>query len=478
MSSGPMSSGPVSAPIEADYIIVGAGATGMAFADTLIQHSQATVAIIDRHHRPGGHWNDAYPFVRLHLPSHYYGVASTPLERGPVQPDGLNAGLLPMASGSEILAYYDHVMVDVLQASGRVTYHPLSDYADGAVIARLTGQRRPVIARKRLVNATYTQVPSTHARGFTVADGVTCLPINTLATLPRFWQRYCIIGSGKTGIDACLFLLGNGVSPERIQWIMPRDAWWIDRAKLQWSDAFFEASVGFAISQMEAASQARDPDDLFLRFEAAGTCHRLDPRIRPTIYPSATISVGELAELRRIKDIVRLGRVQALQPGRIELEHGAVSVPDDCLFVDCSAAGIPLRAPQPVFASGPVGGQVGGTITLQPVRALRWCLSGAAIAYIEATFADDATKNALCTPVPMPRTLASWAEMMTRNLANQTQWAQHSHLMQWVADCRLDGVAALLGSVPASDTHRRALIDRMRSATRAAAANLPALLAS
>ena len=67
--------------IEADYVVVGAGASSMAFVDTLLRQSTATVAIIDRRHKPGGHWNDAYPFVRLHLPSHYYGVESTSLGR-------------------------------------------------------------------------------------------------------------------------------------------------------------------------------------------------------------------------------------------------------------------------------------------------------------------------------------------------------------------------------------------------------------
>lgn len=63
-------------PIEADYLIIGAGAVGMAFADTLLSETQATIALVDRRHRPGGHWNDAYPYVRLHQPSAYYGVNS------------------------------------------------------------------------------------------------------------------------------------------------------------------------------------------------------------------------------------------------------------------------------------------------------------------------------------------------------------------------------------------------------------------
>jgi cation diffusion facilitator CzcD-associated flavoprotein CzcO len=47
------------ARIETDYLIVGAGAAGMAFADALIADSDADVVLVDRRHRPGGHWNDA-----------------------------------------------------------------------------------------------------------------------------------------------------------------------------------------------------------------------------------------------------------------------------------------------------------------------------------------------------------------------------------------------------------------------------------
>ena len=67
------------APIDTDYLIVGCGAAGMAFADVMIKESNARLVMVDRHQSPGGHWNDAYPFVRLHHPSHYYGVHSRPL---------------------------------------------------------------------------------------------------------------------------------------------------------------------------------------------------------------------------------------------------------------------------------------------------------------------------------------------------------------------------------------------------------------
>ena len=75
----------VTREVEADYLVVGAGASGMAFTDALIDHSDVRVALVDRRHGVGGHWLEAYPFVRLHQSSTFYGVASTVLGGGRIQ---------------------------------------------------------------------------------------------------------------------------------------------------------------------------------------------------------------------------------------------------------------------------------------------------------------------------------------------------------------------------------------------------------
>ena len=71
--------------LSADYLVIGSGAMGMAFTDVLMTESEATVVMVDQHHRPGGHWNDAYPFVRLHQPSAFYGVNSRKLGNDTIQ---------------------------------------------------------------------------------------------------------------------------------------------------------------------------------------------------------------------------------------------------------------------------------------------------------------------------------------------------------------------------------------------------------
>jgi len=76
--------------LTADYLVIGSGAMGMAFTDVLIQETEASVVMVDRHHRPGGHWNDSYPYVRLHQPSSFYGVNSRHLGTDAVDQTGWN----------------------------------------------------------------------------------------------------------------------------------------------------------------------------------------------------------------------------------------------------------------------------------------------------------------------------------------------------------------------------------------------------
>ena len=50
-----------------DYLIVGAGATGLAFLEEVITSTvNLTAVLVDCRAGPGGHWLDSYSWVRLH----------------------------------------------------------------------------------------------------------------------------------------------------------------------------------------------------------------------------------------------------------------------------------------------------------------------------------------------------------------------------------------------------------------------------
>jgi len=125
--------------LETDYLVVGAGAMGMAFTDTLVTETDAQVVIVDRGHAPGGHWNRAYPFVRLHQPSAYYGVNSRGLGSDRIDQLDWNEGLYELATVGEICAYFERVMHQDLLPSGQVSYFPMAEYLGDRRFRTLAG---------------------------------------------------------------------------------------------------------------------------------------------------------------------------------------------------------------------------------------------------------------------------------------------------------------------------------------------------
>lgn len=466
----------MASPEECDYLVVGAGATAMAFVDTLIAESEATVTMVDRRHRPGGHWNDAYSFVGLHQPAAFYGVASRELGDGVKDVTGPNAGYYSLSSGLEVLAYFDAVMRQRFLPSGRVRFLSQHDFVgrDGdvsEVISLTSGERRRIRARK-IVDATHarTEIPSTHPPKYEVARDVTLIPVNGLARLERAYANYTIVGSGKTGMDACLWLLANGTAPERIRWIVPQDAWWVNRANIQPGVEFFDSSIGAATEQFVCVAEAESVADLFRRLEDGGYLHRLDPEVEPTRYRCAVVSPGEREQLRRIPNIVRLGHVRAIGRDELVMEKGTLPTEPDTLYVDCTAGAIQLPPNVPVFD--------GSTINLLMVRTCQPTFSAALIAFVEARVRDAAEKNALCVPVPSPERPIDWLGMWGATLRNTRSWNAHPDVRVWMAGCRLNNMTTFLRGVDLNDGEKMQKLQTLREKAGLAAQKLPALLAS
>ena len=250
---------------------------------------------------------------------------------------------------------------------------------------------------------------------------------------------------------------------------MPRDAWVVNRVTTQNTPAFFDEAIGGQANQMEAFANATSADDLFLRLEACGAMLRLDPAVMPTMFHYATLAPGEVEVLRRIENVIRLGRVRALHADRIALEQGSVPVEPGSLFIDCTASAVEFRPPQPIFQ--------GGRIVLQLVRVPMPTFSAAVIAYVQVHYPDDAHRNRLCGSVPFPHAPADYPRSMMGNMKNQFEWGQDKVLRQWIHASRLDGFGKLMASAPRDDEAKQATIARLKEQAAAAMANLPQLLA-
>lgn len=403
--------------LETDYLVVGAGAMGMAFADEVLSGSSTDrVILVDKHAKAGGHWNDAYPFVSLHQPAAFYGVNS----------EKLGSGGAALASGVEVLSYYERVLCKLL-GSGRLQHFSMCDYrGDGCFRSIVAPEKSYEVAvRKKTVDATYmaVQVPSMTPPRYEIAPEITVVPPNDLPQVRQPQSGYVIIGAGKTGIDAALFLLEQGVAPDQITWIMSNDAWLLDRALIQPGKL---TGDGFG-AQLESFAGSSSLKELFTSLEANKRILRLDERVWPTKYRCATVSLEELEQLRRIENVVRMGRVVRIEPTAIVLENGSLPTDRDHLHVDCTADGLAKREIRPVFE--------GTTITLQSLFMCQQVFSAAVIGHVESRYDDEAMKNELCQVVPHPERDRDYVAAMLVSLDNMAKWG--GSFGRWLRKSRL-----------------------------------------
>jgi hypothetical protein len=457
--------GSVTRIVEADYLVVGAGAMGMAFTDALVDHSDVRVALVDRRHGVSGHWLEAYPFVRLHQASAFYGVPSTLLGGGQLQQRGPEKGLQERATQAEICAYYARTLDRMLE-SGKVEFFPNSEYVgDGTFVSRISGERFQVPESCRIVDARYLapSIPAEKPPPFSVVEDARVLPVNDLARLEEAPSQYVIAGSGKTATDACIWLLARGVDPDAICWVRPRDPWMFNRAKVQPDPEIF---LGMAADTMEAATAATSLEDLFLRLEDADIMLRIDRAVTPTMAKTPTLARWELEQLQTLQNVVRRGHLLAVDRGKLTFADGSVPVEDDALVVHCAADGLKYPPLVPVWQPD--------AITLQPIRAGFPCFGAALIGYVEATRPDDDVKNRLCQPSPYGNSMAEWARMTVMGTRAALASASEPDIKAWS-----DRIALNPARIPPDHPGSAALDDaRERAArhTRPGLARLAALM--
>ncbi len=323
--------------------------------------------------------------------------------------------------------------------------------------------------RRKLVDATYIEssLPSTHKPAYTVESAGLVVTPNELVDLDEPASGFTVIGAGKTSMDTCCWLIEQGVDPDTIRWIRPRDAWTADRASIQ-PLRLIGAFVEWVAAQNEACAQAESLDELFPALEDRGVLHRLDPAVEPVFNRGAILSETERVMLREVGNVVRLGKVNHVGADRIDLDEGTIPNPDH-VVVDCTAAGLASPPDRRVFDPD--------RITIQWIQAGIAPFSAALIGFVEASREDDTDKNRLCTPRGFSRRAdvvnyaAGWLNTQRGFLA----WMAEPDLADWLSTCRLSafGNAGPYLGDPATN----AAFGRMVGAQGPAVENLQRLLA-
>lgn len=384
--------------IQTDYLIIGAGAMGMAFADEIFnQDPKAKMVLVDKRSQAGGHWVDAYPFVKLHQPAAFYGVNS--LELG--------NGTSDLSSKPEILDYYKHVLAK-MTTSGRVIFLGNHEYKGNNEVVDLNKPHETIkiSVDKKIVDATYmnVEIPSTHKPKYSIAENVPIVPINKLEEEHKQWENFYVIGCGKTGMDAILFLLKKGIAEKNIYWIAPNSAWLFNRDSIQVGNV-----ANQILSHAKYLTKAEQSDDIFLAMEKQHGVLRIDESELPKKWRCATVNPQELNLLRSITNTIKHGRIKSITENEIEFSNDKIPYQENSLFVDCSADGLAKRPEIPIFSAG--------KITLQSILFCQQVFSAATIAKIELLNISEKKKNEII-PLPHPEFKDDWPSAISLGLQN------------------------------------------------------------
>jgi hypothetical protein len=460
--------------LEADYLVIGCGAVAMSFVDTILSETKASVIMIDRRHAPGGHWNDAYPYVRLHQPSNFYGVCSRELGSNRIDESGPNKGFHELATGKAVQSYFEQVMRERFLPSGRVQYFPMCEYTgDGQFHSLLSSDQYTVSIAKKTVDCAYyeTSIPLTHTRKFEVDPEVSCIPPNDLPRSAAQHQHYTVLGGGKTGMDSITWLLGNGVDPNAITWVCSRSSWVTPREIVQADPLFFKATVGGQLAIMRASAAATSVDDLFERLEASKVMARIDTTVKPTMYHYAVVSNGELEQLRQVKSVVYGAHIKRISTTEMELTtHKPISAKPNTLYIDCTATAARFGDEvRPIFN--------GDLITPQCVIAPLIPYSAAIVAFVEANFETDAEKNTLCPPVSLADTPAEWMKSFSDNVIAQNRLSQNPKLSDWTKTSRLEPFGRVKDNADENNVEHMEILKGINDTAESAIINLHKLMA-
>jgi len=408
--------------LDCDYLVIGAGASGMAFVDTIVtENPKATLIVVDRNHKPGGHWVHAYPYCSLHQTSCNYGVNSMVLGKNLDKKGNERYDVDDRSTGHEVVEYYQRVR-NQFEATGRVRFVCGAEYVglDEAKGVHVVDTQRyhgddnnnnnhggdnynnnndhaflaEVTCRRKLVTVcTNVTVPSMRKPTIPVHEAASFVPPNALPESiesRKNYQTYVVFGCGKTGADAVVYLLRNGVDPSQIQWIISQDYWYFVRDGFR---DFYTCNDNF----MKPFVSSGSVKDVFLEWERRGLVGRIDnntPAI-PEVFKGATMDLEELGLMRSVRNVVRLGRASAVLEDTIVLAKGTLGYdPESTLLVDCMVdKGYGYELPKDFTIFKP------GHITMGPMTFLFNASSSAAhIAFLECALQDkdDAAKNDCC----------------------------------------------------------------------------------
>ena len=332
-----------------DYVIVGGGMTACGIVAELLDfRPDSNILILDNQKQLGGHWNFAYPYVKLHNFTSYYTLY------GYKMPEYIRSKEKHRADLTEIMEYFNSIqrrfekekklemrfnleMKEVEQVPGAEAGGArwTIKYADKA---GKTGE----VKGKTLVMCTHCAIgrapphkPIVGAVGGTAPKGNIypnqIAQMGDLKALAKKGQKIAVVGGGKTGADAVMHLYTSGVPMENIVWVKKFDLGFGIRASPQ--EAFdppekrgrYPLMIFALISKYWWKTGV--PKSLMVHGTPLITSTLPDdhPKYTDKVYftGGGMIDMDELAMLRTVRQVLG-GSVVANADGKLTLEDGSV----------------------------------------------------------------------------------------------------------------------------------------------------------
>ena len=241
-----------------DYVVVGGGMTGVGIVAELLDYRpDASILVMDKLDQLGGHWNFAYPYVRLHNFTSYYTLYGYPFK------DEIRAKEHHRANLPDLLEYFGSIQKR-FEAEKKVTMKFGLNMTEVAELPGVNKEDKSAVkwsvkyANKSGVAGEVqakTLIMCTHCRqggapphkpivGTTESGGVPAGNIypnqidkmGDLKKAAKANQKIAVVGGGKTGADAVMHLYWSGIPMENIVWVKKWDLGFGIRATPQ--DAF------------------------------------------------------------------------------------------------------------------------------------------------------------------------------------------------------------------------------------------------
>jgi len=412
--------------VTCDYLVVGADPMSMAFVDALIYRDKAhcrdcSIIVVDPFPQPGGFWNEAHAFARLDSDSRYYGVPSVRLEDS-VQSVRISEDLVEnRATKDDLLVHYKQLMSKWVN-DGRVTYFPMCTVTpDGkSIVWNMNPNKvwKVTVNKKVVSNLDRAPLTGVSARAFQVDSNVEIVTPNELScascwAVPH--QKYVIMGSGRVGMDVVLWLLGSGVPPEQLHWIVSRDEWVVRREALM-----PETTKNNMYALARSVATSRTAEEVYERLEQKGVLARIDDTKLPEAYRGNCLSQAEIKELRKVENVVRAGHVLHVKTETVVLEQGTIQTGPGTLHIDCTRRRPRASKRAPIFSDKRIELQAVGEVHMVLPNP---CFSAAIIGHLEGSAPDqDWRHNRLVTPVPPMDEPADLLRCLEVDLNNIPNW--------------------------------------------------------